>query len=43
MRMPASQLDDYIESIRYLKEKYKDQISILIGLEVNILKDICLG
>ena len=33
MRMPASQLDDYIESIRYLKEKYKDQISILIGLE----------
>ena len=33
MRMPESQLDDYIESIRYLKEKYKDQISILIGLE----------
>ena len=31
--MPESQLDDYIESIRYLKEKYKDQISILIGLE----------
>ena len=33
MRMPESQLDDYLESIRYLKEKYKDQISILIGLE----------
>ena len=33
MRMPESQLDDYIESIRYLKEKYKDQISILIGVE----------
>ena len=33
MRMPECQLDDYIESIRYLKEKYKDQISILIGLE----------
>ena len=28
MRMPECQLDDYIESIRYLKEKYKDQISI---------------
>ena len=33
MRMPECQLDDYIESIRYLKEKYKDQTSILIGLE----------
>ena len=27
------QLDGYIESILSLKEKYKDQISILVGLE----------
>lgn len=33
MRMPESQLDDYIQSIRALKEKYKKQISIKIGLE----------
>ena len=33
MRMPENQLDGYIESILSLKEKYKDQISILVGLE----------
>lgn len=33
MRMDESQLDDYIQSIQSLKEKYKDQIEILIGLE----------
>ena len=27
--MPESQLDDYLESIRYLKEKYKDQIKYM--------------
>lgn len=33
MRMDKSQLDDYVKSISLLKEKYKDQIDILIGLE----------
>lgn len=33
MRMPVSQLDDYVTSISKLREKYKDQIKILIGLE----------
>ena len=33
MRMDESQLDGYIKSLSLLKEKYKDQIDILIGLE----------
>lgn len=33
MRMSLSQFDDYNSSIMTLKEKYKDQISIKIGLE----------
>lgn len=33
MRMPESKLDDYLNSIRYLKDKYKNEIDILIGLE----------
>lgn len=33
MRMPLSQFHDYYESISSLKEKYKDQIEIKIGLE----------
>lgn len=33
MRMPLSQFDDYHASILSLKEKYRDQISIKIGLE----------
>lgn len=33
MRMHEEELDGYIESIRSLQEKYKDQISIKIGLE----------
>lgn len=33
MRMPLSQFDDYYTSIASLREKYKDQISIKIGLE----------
>ena len=33
MRMEEYQLDDYIESLKHLKEKYKSQISIKIGLE----------
>lgn len=33
MRMKLSQFDDYYASVSYLKEKYKNQISIKIGLE----------
>ena len=33
MRMPLSEFDDYYESISNLREKYKDQIQIYIGLE----------
>ena len=33
MRMPLSEFDGYYESISKLREKYKDQIKILIGLE----------
>lgn len=33
MRMPLSVFDEYDESISNLREKYKDQIKILIGLE----------
>lgn len=33
MRMDEKQLDEYIASITALKNKYKDQIDILIGLE----------
>lgn len=35
MRMNVSQFEDYYQSIRRLKEKYKDQIEIKIGLEVE--------
>ena len=31
--MNWGQLDDYIESVSALKEKYKDQIEIHLGLE----------
>lgn len=33
--MDWEQLDDYIQSINYLKEKYKDQIEIHLGLETE--------
>lgn len=33
MRMPLHEFDDYYASIASLREKYKDQIHILIGLE----------
>ncbi len=33
MRMNIDELDNYIDTIRALKEKYKDQISIKVGLE----------
>ena len=35
LRMDWEQLDDYIESLTALKEKYKDQIEIHIGLETE--------
>lgn len=35
IRMPLSQLDDYLKSIRALKEKYRDQITIRVGLEAE--------
>lgn len=35
MRMELSQFEDYKKSILSLKEKYKDQISIKLGLEVE--------
>ena len=33
MRMEENRLDDYVETLLKLKEKYKEQISIKIGLE----------
>ncbi len=33
MRMSEDKLEEYVSSLRKLKEKYKDQISIKIGLE----------
>lgn len=35
MRMKETQLDDYVYTLRKLRDKYKDQISIKIGLEVE--------
>lgn len=37
MRMDYNQLDDYLESIKNLKEKYKDKIEIETGFEVEYL------
>ncbi len=37
MRMDAVELEDYCESIKALKEKYKDKISIRLGLECEYL------
>lgn len=39
MRMHADELENYVNSIRYLKEKYKDKISIKIGLECEYFKE----
>lgn len=33
MRMKVTEIDDYVQTLRSLKEKYKDQISIKIGFE----------
>ncbi len=38
MRMKEEQLDDYIDTLKRLQEKYKDQIDIKIGLEVEFFE-----
>ena len=37
MRMKYSQIDDYLDSVKYLKKKYKDKIEIESGFEVEYL------
>ncbi|WP_300704479.1 histidinol-phosphatase [Bacteroides sp.] len=39
MRMLPEELPDYIESLRSLREKYRDQIEIKIGLECEYFPD----
>jgi len=39
IRMKLAQLDDYVSSVRYLQEKYKDQITIYLGLEAEFFED----
>lgn len=36
-RMQMNELQDYVESIHGLKEKYKDKIQVLCGLEIEFL------
>ena len=38
-RMKLNELDEYIQSIQSLKEKYKDQIKILVGLECEYIPE----
>jgi len=37
MRMKYSEIDNYLNSIKYLKEKYKDKIEIQSGFEIEYL------
>ena len=39
IRMDISQMDDYVQSVRALKEKYKDQINIKLGLECEYFEE----
>lgn len=39
IRMEIAELDNYVSSIRYLKDKYKDKIDILIGFECEYYQD----
>lgn len=39
IRMPVSQLSDYVNNLRILRDKYKHQISIKIGLECEYFED----
>ena len=38
-RMAMSELADYLTSIKNLKEKYRDRITIMVGLEAEYLED----
>ena len=38
-RMEEDKLEDYVSTLKRLKEKYKDQISIKIGLEAEYFED----
>ena len=38
-RMPMSQAKEYVEDLKVLREKYKDQIQISIGLEMEYYSD----
>ena len=38
-RMKLNELDEYISSITHLKEKYKDQITIYLGLECEYIPE----
>ena len=37
--MKTDQIEDYAESVRYLKEKYKDDITIYLGFEAEYFPD----
>lgn len=39
MRMKETQLEDYVNSVKSLKEKYKDKISIKLGLECEYFRE----
>ena len=39
MRMDESQLEDYVHTLSVLRDKYKDKISIKIGLECEYFED----
>ncbi len=38
-RMPLEQMDEYLATLRQLKEKYADQIQVLIGFETEFFED----
>ena len=39
MRMPVDEMEDYICSIRRLREKYADKISVKIGFECEFFRE----
>lgn len=39
IRMRLEEFQDYLESIHFLKEKYKDQIEIVVGVEAEYFKE----
>ncbi len=40
IRMDSDQLEDYLTSMHHLKDQYKDQIKIHVGLEVEYLPEL---